>query len=104
MKPVLWHIRISHYSEKVRWALDHEGVAYTGRTPPPGSHMSFALWLTVAPYIRRFAAVRAQAAPEVFRRFGPFAIAYGRAFSGVRYRRHRRPQPVSARPWAKPAA
>ena len=23
-KPILWHIPVSHYSEKVRWALDHK--------------------------------------------------------------------------------
>ena len=25
--PVLWHIPFSHYSEKVRWALDYKGIA-----------------------------------------------------------------------------
>jgi hypothetical protein len=25
-KPTLWHITISHYSEKARWALDHKEV------------------------------------------------------------------------------
>jgi glutathione S-transferase len=44
--PVLWHIVISHYSEKARWALDHKGIEWTGRTPPPGSHIPVALWLT----------------------------------------------------------
>jgi hypothetical protein len=23
--PVLWHLDISHYNEKVRWALDYKG-------------------------------------------------------------------------------
>jgi glutathione S-transferase len=45
-KPVLWQIRISHYSEKVRWALDYKGVEHERRTPPPGGHMLVALWLT----------------------------------------------------------
>ena len=45
-KPVLWHIRISHYSEKVRWALAHKGVEHERRAPPPGAHMLVALWLT----------------------------------------------------------
>jgi glutathione S-transferase len=46
MKPVLWHIEISHYSEKARWALDHKAVEYQRRAPTPGSHMPVALWLT----------------------------------------------------------
>ena len=45
-KPVLWHIPVSHYSEKVRWALDHKGIEHERRAPPPGAHMAVALWLT----------------------------------------------------------
>jgi glutathione S-transferase len=45
-KPVLWQIRISHYSEKARWALDYKGVEHERRAPPPGGHMLVALWLT----------------------------------------------------------
>ncbi len=45
-RPVLWHITISHYSEKVRWALDHKAVSYRRRAPMPGMHMAVALWLT----------------------------------------------------------
>jgi glutathione S-transferase len=45
-KPVLWHIRISHYSEKARWALAYKGVEHERRAPPPGAHMLVALWLT----------------------------------------------------------
>jgi len=45
-KPTLWHITVSHYSEKVRWALDYKGVGYEGRTPLPGLHMPLGLWLT----------------------------------------------------------
>lgn len=44
MKPVLWHIGVSHYSEKVRWALDWKGVEHERREPPPGAHMALALW------------------------------------------------------------
>src|SRR5262249_25068715 len=29
--PVLWHIPLSHYSEKVRWALDYKGIAHRRR-------------------------------------------------------------------------
>ena len=34
--PVLWHIEISHYNEKVRWALDHKGVEHVRRAVTPG--------------------------------------------------------------------
>jgi len=26
--PLLWHIPLSHYNEKVRWALDYKGIAH----------------------------------------------------------------------------
>jgi hypothetical protein len=29
--PLLWHIPLSHYSEKVRWALDYKGIAHRRR-------------------------------------------------------------------------
>ena len=45
-KPVLWHIPVSHYSEKVRWALTHKGVEHERSAPLPGPHMAVALWLT----------------------------------------------------------
>lgn len=44
--PVLWHIKISNYNEKVRWALDYKGVGHHRRDPPPGAHMLVALALT----------------------------------------------------------
>jgi glutathione S-transferase len=43
---VLWHIPVSHYSEKGRWALEHKGVAHERRAPLPGPHAAVALWLT----------------------------------------------------------
>jgi glutathione S-transferase len=46
MDPTLWHITISHYSEKVRWALDYKSIPYRTRAPIPGAHMPVALWLT----------------------------------------------------------
>jgi glutathione S-transferase len=46
MGTTLWHITISHYSEKARWALDHKSIAYRVRAPLPGAHMTAALWLT----------------------------------------------------------
>ena len=46
MTDVLWHIVVSHYNEKARWALDLKGVDHERRDPPPGAHMGVALWLT----------------------------------------------------------
>jgi glutathione S-transferase len=34
--PVLWHLEISHYNEKARWALDHKGIAHERRAVTPG--------------------------------------------------------------------
>jgi glutathione S-transferase len=34
-KPILWHIAISHYNEKVRWALAYKGVDHERREPHP---------------------------------------------------------------------
>jgi glutathione S-transferase len=34
--PVLWHIEVSHYNEKARWALDYKGVPHRRRAPTPG--------------------------------------------------------------------
>jgi glutathione S-transferase len=33
--PVLWHLEISHYNEKVRWALDYKRVAHMRRAVTP---------------------------------------------------------------------
>jgi glutathione S-transferase len=33
--PLLWHIPLSHYSEKVRWALDHKGITHHRRVLGP---------------------------------------------------------------------
>ena len=44
--PVLWQIEISHYSEKVRWALEYKGVDHVRRSPFPGMHIPIALWLS----------------------------------------------------------
>lgn len=46
MSVVLWHIPISHYNEKVRWALELKGVEHERRAPPPPTHIAVALWLT----------------------------------------------------------
>jgi glutathione S-transferase len=34
--PILWHLEISPYNEKVRWALDYKGVAHVRRAVTPG--------------------------------------------------------------------
>ena len=44
--PVLWHIPISHYSEKARWTLDHKRIPHRRRGLPGGVHMLAALALT----------------------------------------------------------
>jgi glutathione S-transferase len=46
MTAVLWHIPVSHYNEKVRWALDLKGVEHERRAPPPPTVIPIALWLT----------------------------------------------------------
>jgi glutathione S-transferase len=33
--PVLWHLEISHYNEKARWALDYKGVEHVRRAVTP---------------------------------------------------------------------
>jgi glutathione S-transferase len=43
---VLWHIEISHYNEKARWALDYKQIPYGLRTPIPGLHGVRAAMLT----------------------------------------------------------
>lgn len=45
-KPTLWQIDISHYSEKVRWALEHKGIDHIRRSTLPGMHIPVALVLT----------------------------------------------------------
>src|SRR4051794_28210635 len=44
--PVLWHLRVSHYNEKARWALDFKGIPHVRREPPPGLHPLWALAMT----------------------------------------------------------
>src|SRR3954462_15319686 len=34
--PVLWHLEISHYNEKARWALDYKGIPHVRRAVTPG--------------------------------------------------------------------
>src|SRR5437588_7589343 len=44
--PVLWHIKVSNFNEKARWALDYKGIRHIRRDPLPGAHMLVALALT----------------------------------------------------------
>jgi len=40
--PILWHLKVSPYNEKVRWALDHKGVPHRRRAATPGRHQAIA--------------------------------------------------------------
>src|SRR5438128_6433168 len=44
--PVLWHLKVSHYNEKARWALDYKRVPHVRRAAIPGQHQKIALRLT----------------------------------------------------------
>jgi glutathione S-transferase len=44
--PHLLHFRVSHYNEKVRWALDWKGVPHTREALLPGFHIPRVRWLT----------------------------------------------------------
>ena len=46
----LWHIPVSHYSEKVRWALALKDVDHRRVATPPGAHMLLAPLLTRGPH------------------------------------------------------
>ncbi|HMJ02126.1 MAG TPA: glutathione S-transferase family protein, partial [Conexibacter sp.] len=43
--PVLWQIKVSHYNEKVRWALDYKRVPHKRRAPMPMFGTVPAAWL-----------------------------------------------------------
>ncbi len=44
--PTLWHLKVSHYNEKVRWALDYKGIPHLRRAAVPGRHRPIAKRLT----------------------------------------------------------
>jgi glutathione S-transferase len=44
--PVLWHLKVSNYNEKVRWALDYKGIPHVRRAAIPGPHAAIARRLT----------------------------------------------------------
>jgi glutathione S-transferase len=43
---VLWHLKVSHYNEKVRWALDYKRIPHIRRAAMPGTHAAIANRLT----------------------------------------------------------
>jgi glutathione S-transferase len=46
-RPTLWHIAVSHYNEKARWALDYKEIPHKRRAVSvPGLHIPASLWLT----------------------------------------------------------
>jgi glutathione S-transferase len=46
--PVLWHLKVSHYNEKARWALDYKRVPHVRHAAAPGRHRAIAQRLTGA--------------------------------------------------------
>jgi glutathione S-transferase len=40
--PVLWHLKVSNYNEKARWALDYKRVPHVRRASIPGRHRALA--------------------------------------------------------------
>jgi glutathione S-transferase len=41
-RPVLWHLKVSHYNEKARWALDYKRLPHVRRAAIPGRHAAIA--------------------------------------------------------------
>jgi glutathione S-transferase len=40
--PTLWHLKVSNYNEKARWALDYKQVPHVRRAAIPGRHTAIA--------------------------------------------------------------
>jgi glutathione S-transferase len=40
--PVLWHLKVSNFNEKARWALDYKGIPHVRRALVPGRHPTAA--------------------------------------------------------------
>jgi glutathione S-transferase len=40
--PVLWHLKVSNYNEKARWALDYKAIPHVRRPAIPGQHVAIA--------------------------------------------------------------
>src|SRR5919106_689204 len=39
---ILWHLKVSHYNEKARWALDYKGLPHVRRSVEAGRHQKVA--------------------------------------------------------------
>jgi glutathione S-transferase len=44
--PILWHLKVSNYNEKARWALDYKGIPHVRQAALPGRHAQLARGLT----------------------------------------------------------
>src|SRR5947209_7296495 len=44
--PTLWHLKVSNFNEKARWALDYKQIAHVRRAAVPGAHRRVAKRLT----------------------------------------------------------
>lgn len=44
--PVLWHLKVSNFNEKARWALDFKRVPHLRRAAVPGRHRALAQAMT----------------------------------------------------------
>jgi glutathione S-transferase len=44
--PILWHLKVSNFNEKARWALDYKGIPHIRRAAVPGQHAKRARRLT----------------------------------------------------------
>ena len=40
--PTLWHLKVSHYNEKARWALDYKGLPHVRKAVEAGRHQKVA--------------------------------------------------------------
>jgi glutathione S-transferase len=40
--PILWHLEVSNYNEKARWALDYKRIPHVRRAVLPGRHRAIA--------------------------------------------------------------
>jgi glutathione S-transferase len=40
--PVLWHLKVSNFNEKARWALDYKSIPHVRRAVLPGQHRAIA--------------------------------------------------------------
>jgi glutathione S-transferase len=40
--PLLWHLKVSNFNEKARWALDYKGIPHLRRAAVPGQHRAIA--------------------------------------------------------------